>query len=279
MFTLGCDPELFLFDNELQRIVPAVGKIGGTKHEPLRLTDGTVQLDGTVVEIGTDPATTSEEFLAKLDSVISEVRDMIDPRYDLRCGASAGYHPHDVASIPAHVFDVGCEPDFTLEPEDNGNYRASRRNTAATLSSSCIPVGGHLHVGFGCNLPITSPALVTGAGRFCHQLDEKDFLLASGYDLSSEAARDDVMGLGYADVVACRIKPYGVEIRNLSSYWLADRRVAVALFNYLQMSVERMQQGKKLLNSWRSLAPLTDRVARSAEAVSAKYQQTLPLDF
>lgn len=271
-FSMGCDPELFLWDNVLQRIVPAVGKIGGTKEKPLRLTDGTVQLDGTVVEIGTDPAYTAEEFVQKLSSVIREVQAKLDGRfkgrYSLRCGASAAYNPEDTFD-PVHL-DVGCSPDFEFNSEGQLIARATRESQ----SIDCIPTGGHIHVGFGCNLPITDIGLLTGCARYANHLESDDFHDEAGCTFDED--RDAEMGLWG---LAVRIKPYGMELRSPSAYWLADQELAKALFNYLEAVFNYMVGGVKPKSPRSFLYKGYCAVDSQAHSLPAKYQATLPLDF
>lgn len=264
--SIGCDPELFLFDNLLQRIVPAVGKIGGTKQKPLKLTKGTVQLDGTVVEIGTDPAYSGEEFVENLQSVISEVQTKLDNRfhgrYSLRCGALAGYSEEDIS--PRHVgLEVGCDPQYSFASETELVKVAGQDR----LSIDAIPVGGHIHVGFGCNLPITDKRLIVSVSRFVDKLYPS---LPVVQTPQSEARRE----LMNADNALVRIKPYGFEIRNMDSYWLSDKEVAKDMFRRLQSVVSILSHG-----GWGNFLHNTSHIESAVSKLPAKYQGTLPLDF
>lgn len=269
--TIGCDPELFLFDNLLQRIVPAVGKIGGTKQKPLKLTKGTVQLDGTVVEIGTHPASSASEFVENLQSVISEVQTKLDNRfhgrYSLRCGALAGYSEEDIS--PDHVgFDVGCEPQFSFEDE-NTLVKVEGQDK---LDINEIPVGGHIHVGFGCNLPITDPRLVVSVSRYLDVLWPR----IVGSDTTSSKARNLLMN---AHKPIIRIKPYGFELRNLDSYWLADKGLAASMYHLLETTATLLSSGNGSYLNMPYQRVAYRKIAHAAEVLPAKYQQTLPLDF
>lgn len=269
--TIGCDPELFLFDNLLQRIVPAVGKIGGTKQKPLQLTKGTVQLDGTVVEIGTHPASSPQEFVDNLQSVISEVQTKLDNRfhgrYSLRCGALAGYSAQDIS--PNHIgFDVGCEPQYSFEDE-NTLVKVEGQDK---LDINAIPVGGHIHVGFGCNLPITDKRLVVSVARYVEKLWSRMVQTST----ASTAQRNVLMN---AHKPIIRIKPYGFELRNLDSYWLADKGLAASMFSLLGTTATLLSSG----NGSRIAMPYQVNkylaISSAAKALPAKYQETLPLDF
>jgi hypothetical protein len=265
--TIGCDPELFLFDNLQQRIVPAVGKIGGTKQRPLKLSKGTVQLDGTVVEIGTDPTSSGEEFVNNIQSVINEVQTKLDNRfhgrYSLRCGAMAAYSEKDI-SPKSPALEIGCDPQYTFEGEDKLVKVAGQDR----LSIDAIPIGGHIHVGFGCNLPITDKRLTVSVARFV----EKLYPSLPYTNTTQSRARTELMG---GDKPLVRIKPYGFEIRNLDSYWLSSKDVTANMFNLLEQAAYELTVEA---SGWIQDYELSC-VASAVAALPAKYQGTLPLDF
>lgn len=274
--TIGCDPELFLFDNIKQRIVPAIGKIGGSKHKPLSLVGGgMVQLDGTVLEFGTAPATSGEDFVSQIQSTINQIRTKLDNRfhgrYELRCGALAGYHPEDIDED--HIgLNVGCSPQYRFTSDNALEVVGG----VSKLDRSAIPVGGHIHVGFGCNLPITDERLVVSAARFTELFHES----MPVFDNVPAARRDRILGI--VDDAVVRIKPYGLEYRNLPSYWLADKRLAVA-FTDLAKCVASELSGSDFVGVMESINEdiLTYmlQIERASLRIPAKYQSTLPLDF
>lgn len=275
--TIGCDPELFIFDNVKQRIVPAIGKIGGSKTSPMSLrAGGMVQLDGTVLEFGTAPATSSGGFIRQLQANITEIRTKLDNRfhgrYELRCGALAGYDAEDIEEN--HIgLDVGCSPQYKFTSHNS----LQAVGGVSKLSREAIPVGGHIHVGFGCNLPVTDERLVVSAARFTELLHE--FLPQFVSDHRS-MERQNILGIEYDAVV--RIKPYGLEYRNMPSYWLADREMCSLLQQLTYYTAQRLSGSC----SEDMLITLSNRIDRkiaaiegAARAVPAKYQNTLPLDF
>lgn len=275
--TIGCDPELFIFDNVKQRIVPAIGKIGGSKASPMSLrAGGMVQLDGTVLEFGTAPATSSGGFIRQLQANITEIRTKLDNRfhgrYELRCGALAGYDAEDIEEN--HIgLDVGCSPQYKFTSHNSlqavgGVYKLSRE---------AIPVGGHIHVGFGCNLPVTDERLVVSAARFTELFHRH---MPQFIDNDRCMEREGILGIEYDAVV--RIKPYGLEYRNLPSYWLADRELCTLLYSMVYL-VSRNLRGSAglstLHNLSTSISKRMSKIESAARAVPAKYQNTLPLDF
>lgn len=274
--TIGCDPELFIFDNVKQRIVPAIGKIGGSKASPMSLrAGGMVQLDGTVLEFGTAPATSSGDFIRQLQANITEIRTKLDNRfhgrYELRCGALAGYDAEDIEEN--HIgLDVGCSPQYKFVSQNS----LQAVGGVSKLSREAIPVGGHIHVGFGCNLPVTDERLVVSAARFTELFHQ----YLPSWCMPSSFQREEILGIDEEAVV--RIKPYGLEYRNMPSYWLADREMC----SLLQQLVFYVAESLKGVNFSRMLSTLESQldermtsVESASQAVPAKYQNTLPLDF
>lgn len=274
--TIGCDPELFIFDNVKQRIVPAIGKIGGSKTSPMSLrAGGMVQLDGTVLEFGTAPATSSGDFIRQLQANITEIRTKLDNRfhgrYELRCGALAGYDPEDIEE--SHIgLDVGCSPQYKFVSHNS----LQAVGGVSKLSREAIPVGGHIHVGFGCNLPVTDERLVVSAARFTELFHQymPQFATRSTFD------RESILGIDGEAVV--RIKPYGLEYRNMPSYWLASRSLC-GLLHELAYYVAESLKGRNVTAVVDTLESQInarmEKIESASLAVPAKYQNTLPLDF
>lgn len=273
-FTMGCDPELFLWDNLKQRIVPAIGKIGGTKWRPLKVDGGMVQLDGTVLEFGIDPASTADEFVNNIQRVINAIQTKLDNRfhgrYSLRCGAMAGYSLEDIAA-DSPALEVGCSPQFYF----TSPTQLQQVDGLEMLDYRRVPVGGHIHFGFGVNMDTSDPRLTSTAYHYLDAVDCEEMF----FDIESDYQRDEVMNIG--DVTA-RIKPYGVEFRNPSSFWLADREFCEQLFKYCHTVYMYLKghASERAVNDARGrLERITYRVEGAAAALPDKYQETLPLDF
>lgn len=271
--TIGCDPELFLFDNVEQKIVPAMGKIGGSKNKPLSLKcGGMVQLDGTVLEFGTKPVSVDDpcNFPNAIQEAITEIREKLygrfKGRYDLRCGALASYEgDYDYGT----ALDVGCSPQYTLSHD-----RVVALPSADTLDPSAIPVGGHIHLGFGCDMDTTDPALIQSVRSHITHFH------LSGVQSRRDLQRTNTMNIGGT---ALRIKPYGYEYRNLSSMWLANKSIArdLAILHrnigvYLRPDrIGPAPRGARVM--------ILDKLAKLARTSNklhdTKYQGTLPLDY
>lgn len=241
----GCDPELGVWDNKLGRVIPANGLVPGTKDEPHALDGGMVQIDGTAVEFGTDPATSGEEWAANISKVLAQVRGILDAkekgRYKLVCGSLLSYHDDDVKSLDKEVFRMGCSPDFTLK-EENGIYRANVVNKGQWVDPKNVPIGGHIHLGLGdCNMDVTDEVLVTSVGRLLKVVNGDHYFGDATQVYQIGRARV----LGFEDSAhPVRIKPYGVELRKWSSIWLNDPTFCSKFVDYAYTCLKILKGGR-----------------------------------
>lgn len=262
--TMGCDPEIFIFDKVKDRIVPAIGLIGGTKDEPIPIDGGSYQLDGTLLEFGIDPNGDIGKVVNGIRAVLSA---KFGDRYELRCGASAGYHPEDLPNNhPA--LNVGCSPQFRMVSAT----KLEQVRGVPKLDPRNIPAGGHIHVGFTEGADISDPALLKPCWDFTR-------VLLQLYHTSGDLRRDQVLG---GSRCVMRIKPYGFEWRNPSGEWLADSRVFEEITKLITEYTKHLTGETNTEPHHHSLVKICSLYAairNKAARVDDKYQGTLPLDY
>lgn len=216
--TLGCDPELVLTQNS--KIIPACGLIGGTKQQPLRI-DGTntyIQEDGVMVEFNTPTANNVNTFWDIVHQSISDVREFLYSRnssYSYMTVDSHKYTKEQLASAQAHT--LGCDPDLLA------NLRgAERRPPTIEQLGNVRCAGGHLHVGY--------PDKGEGSGKIPGWVMVQ-FIEAGAYfpvmQYDSQPKRREFYGLGGL----YREKPYGIEYRTPSTFWLSQHSSSI---NFLE---------------------------------------------
>ena len=272
--TMGCDPELFLFDNLEQRIVPAVGKIGGSKTKPMKLDGGMVQLDGTLVEFGIDPD-------GDIGKVINIIRTKLDNRYhgryELRCGSTVAYDPRDI-SPDSPALDVGCSPQFMFDQRRN-LVQVSSGITQTPIDR--VHAGGHIHIGFTQDQRIDDPVMLQSCYMFSR-------CLRSVTDIESGGSLRRLDVLNNTRLPVIRIKPYGIEWRNPCSYWLADKDIFPLFGDLMEHIFQQLCLGYTHENIMASpyyqqvrakLFVKSALISRAALCVPEKYQGTLPLDY
>lgn len=213
---IGSDPELMLRDAKtkaLRSAIPVI-KEGKGAGRPLDATEqNTVLHDNVLVELNTKPAADEGEFLATIGGVLRSVSDIIKKDgLELHLQASADFPAVELEHPEACAF--GCEPDYdayalkvTSPPEDAAvkPFRSA---------------GGHLHIGMGSNKemsalldqPLGKVKVVKALDIFCgipSLFLDRD---------PTAAARREL----YGKAGSHRPKPYGVEYRAISNWWLAS---------------------------------------------------------
>lgn len=94
-YTIGTDPELFLFNNKTQKVISAIEKIPGCKAEPYTkdLPEGFgLQTDNILAEFNVPPVQRESEFVENIEFMKNIIRDMakkFNENYDILCQASA----------------------------------------------------------------------------------------------------------------------------------------------------------------------------------------------
>ena len=221
MITLGCDPELFL--QTIQgKMISAVGLIGGTKEEPLPLEvpGCAVQEDNVSAEFNIPPSKTFQDFKNHIQYVIYHL-DAKAHGMGLQLARHVASHSFDkdqLTTWQAQVF--GCDPDFNAWTE-----RENPKPQSADFNlRSC---GGHIHVGAKLD-----PVSV---------IRSMDLHLGvPSVSLDGDTKRREL----YGKAGAHRRKPYGVEYRTLSNFWIWSDELIEWAWEGTNKAVEFVQKGK-----------------------------------
>lgn len=213
-FTIGCDPELFL-KNNTNKLISVVGLIGGTKEEPLPIGNGcAIQEDNVAAEFCIPPCESAREFIASIQYALSDISTRAE-KLGLTLAeltASASFDKDQLRTKAALRF--GCDPDYNCYTE-----RANPRPKATdkTLRSA----GGHVHVG------TTKDPFKMGKTM--------DLLLGVPSVLLDE---DEKRRLLYGRAGAVRFKPYGLEYRTLSNFWIWNEKTIEWVYHQVKDAIE-----------------------------------------
>jgi len=211
---LGSDPELFLAD-ESNKLVSAIGKFPGDKYAPHSLPQlgkgYAIQVDNVLVEYNIPP-------VAKRRQWEEAHKKMLD--YITAESAKQGLHPVIAASaiMPeselehpmARVF--GCEPDFNA-------WEKELNPAPGAIDPNLRSAGGHIHIGIEL-----SDIQKINFVRFL------DLVIGSISILKDPDTRRAEL---YGRPGAMRFKPYGVEYRTVSNFWLGDENSRNEIFRYV----------------------------------------------
>lgn len=216
-FLIGADPELFVFDGEIP--VSAHDLIPGSKAKPHVVPKGAVQPDGTAAEFNIDPASTFAEFSGNIFTVVESLKTFLHAEYELRAVPYVNWEEDYFLQLPYKARELGCMPDY--------NAWSGRRNPKPKLDNmpTLRTAAGHIHIGVPGGCDFTSSDSIAWMQ---HMIKLLDWHVGSW---SCEVDPDTTRRQLYGKAGACRYKPYGVEYRTLSNFWVLDADLQLEVWN------------------------------------------------
>lgn len=205
-YTIGSDPELFLFNNKTKKVVSAIDKIPGYKEDPYKegLPEGFgLQTDNILAEFNIPPVQSEEQFISHIEFMKDIIRNMakeINPDFDILCQASSKVPAKELKHPQAREF--GCDPDYCV-------YTNAKNEVGKAASTNLRSAGFHIHVGYPNNTIDSSLAML-------YYIDAFVGLPSILYDTDAERRKL------YGKAGCFRLQPWGFEYRTLSSYWIAN---------------------------------------------------------
>lgn len=226
--TFGADPELFII-NPAGEFVSAAGMIPGTKEEPHKVEGGAVQVDGMAAEFNIDPVTTYKDWKKNIGGVRKQLAEMLPNGYKLVPVATAQFSEDQWFGTPDEAKVLGCSPDY--------NAWEKGVNPAPFGVDFIRHAGGHIHFGWTNGADTADETYVNSCVDLVRQLD---WFLA-GWSVLKDP--DTMRRRAYGKAGAMRFKPYGVEYRTLSNFWLdtdKDPYILLEVWNRMQSAINHM---------------------------------------
>lgn len=198
----GADPEAFVKDKNTGEIVSAIGLIPGDKDNPHKISEQghAIQTDNVMVEFCIPASKNPLEIFGHMTYCLDVINTMLPDNIETVIQASAILDKRHLKSKQARTF--GCDPDFNvytlspnIAPDSKGNLRSA---------------GGHIHVGYD------EPNFQNNL-KIIRAMDL--FLGVPSILLDKDTERKKM----YGKAGAYREKPYGVEYRVLSNFWIKDQ--------------------------------------------------------
>lgn len=232
MFTVGCDPELFLVEEG--KGVSAYGMVPGTKEAPYKTSHGAIQVDGMALEFNTEPVALpnfelfNQNIVRTIDDLLKEAR---------KTGFKGAFSKDPVMVFDKEYMDsqpddakvLGCDPDwnaYTLElnptPDGNVDFRGA---------------GGHIHLGWGSDIPTDNAEHLQICADIVKTLDATVGIFLTYID------RDPRRREMYGKAGAFRPKSYGVEYRSPSNAWIWTKSRRKMVHKLVQYAVRTQQRG------------------------------------
>lgn len=192
MITVGCDPEIFI--TEGNKVVSFHNKLNGKVKEPVPFGYGQILEDGCTLEFNLPPALSCEEF----DRGIEEMLRDISSRWSY---SEVSCHEFSREEIDSPLcWEIGCNPSY--------NAASLIKTRAIKYCDGFRAAGGHIHLGFDN----VTKELQSKVGVMC------DYFLGLPSVLMDKQGQDRRKVYGKAGDI--RFKPYGVEYRTLSNFWI-----------------------------------------------------------
>lgn len=234
---LGADPELFMKNPNTGAFVSAHGAVPGTKHDPFKVPDGAIQIDGTALEFNIDPASTVDEFVHNLVSVRQQISAYV-PGYNVVAEPVALYdQSYFDWDVPGSAKELGCDPDYNgwtghVNPRPEPGNKPIR--TAA----------GHIHIGWTDGQDVYDKTHFDLCAQISRQMDY--FLGIYSLIWDPDGTRREL----YGKAGAFRPKPYGVEYRVLSNRWLSSEALMRWVYQQAQAGMTAAFDGKFAEDAW-----------------------------
>lgn len=226
--TIGADPELFIIDKDTGEFVCPDGIVPGTKEEPFKVKGGAVQQDGFAAEFNIDPVTNYKDFSDNMRGVRAQLEKMLPKNMTLVSKPTAVFTQKAWDSAKDETKVLGCSPDY--------NAWSLNVNPAPRAPDLVRHAGGHLHFGWTEGADMMDKSYYKSCIDLVRQLDWHLALWSVTED------KDALRRTMYGKAGSMRFKPYGVEYRTLSNFWLDSERPGLLLqtWNRLCRALDNM---------------------------------------
>lgn len=221
-FTIGCDPEIFVADETSLRSI--VGRVGGSKEYPRPLEElgegFAVQEDNVAMEFCIPPANSRDGFKKSVLSTVDYLEKLVRAQGLHIVMTSAESFPFEELLTPQAMM-FGCDPDYNAW---TGEVNERPQVDDITLRSA----GGHVHV--GCNDVDVSELIKM-----------MDLRMGVPSVLMDKGERRKQL---YGKWGAHRKKPYGVEYRTLSNFWIFNEKYCDWVYDQTALALEHVSKGR-----------------------------------
>lgn len=221
-FLIGCDPEFFLKQNN--KHISAEKKIGGTKYKPFPIDDlgNCIQEDNVAVEFNIGASSSLEMFSNNIEKVLNFLKEKLK-NYEFSTLSAVSFEDDQLNSIQARLF--GCEPDYNA-------WTCKVNPKPYTKDINLRSAGGHIHI--GCDLAKQKPEQVIQACDL--------FLGVPSILLDPSTERRKL----YGKAGSFRKKPYGVEYRSLSNFWIFNKTYHTWIYKQVNRCLEFVNDNKQI---------------------------------
>lgn len=229
-FTIGADPEFFILNKRTNTPKSIIGMIGGTKNNP-KFIDETnkgfaIQEDNVAAEFNIPITHNRDHFAGHINFPMEVIGKLIGTnKFSISTESAISFPDEELNNEIAWIF--GCEPDY-----DAWNLCINEKPSAP--DKNLRTAGGHIHVGYDWNEDVQK---------------QIDLVKAMDYYLGVWSVIEDSGDLRkqlYGKAGAFRPKPYGIEYRVLSNFWIFNKEHINNVWDLTQKAVNFVQEKRKL---------------------------------
>jgi|19_taG_2_1085344.scaffolds.fasta_scaffold00770_12 hypothetical protein len=221
MVKIGIDPEVFL---KVQgKVVSAHGVIPGTKEKPFEVSKGAVQVDGMALEFNIIPTDNEDTFIENTQTVLTSLKAMLPARSTLVFNPVHTFTADYMALQPPEAKELGCNPDMNAY---DMVYNPIPRGDVINFRTAA----GHLHIGWRDDdeANLSDPLHIEECAMVARELDVALGAPSCLYEPFTAGKQRRSL---YGAAGSFRPKPYGMEYRVLSNFWLKEERAMRWVFN------------------------------------------------
>jgi len=236
--TIGADIELFLQHRQTKEIVSAEGYVQGTKDHPYCFDAKNLffatSLDNVLAEFCIPPAHNKVEFYNNIRKSVWYINKTIPKDYCTVALPSAHLAEKYLQTEQARKF--GCEPDYNA-------YTGYQNNRPFCEDLTLRSAGGHIHIGYKDATHYTPNT---------HEIKDLDrraiiqaldlFVGVPSIILEPDNKRKEL----YGKAGSFRPKPYGVEYRTPSNFYLQNKTLTYWMYEAVQDAINWLNAGNAI---------------------------------
>lgn len=214
---IGSDPEAMIIHQESGKMISAVGLIPGTKEEPVSIGNGCyIQADNVNVEWCLPPSDDPVDFTKNLKYCVDYTNKILPQGHRVLLKSSHIFD--DDQLLTPEALEFGCDQDYCIYNVDTG----SPNPKPAAANPNLRSCGGHIHFG-SINLINQQDAI------YFLKTHVEPILGIALVALDPDQRRKEL----YGKAGAFRYKPYGIEYRTPSNFWLTTPELIHFVFELI----------------------------------------------
>jgi hypothetical protein len=231
---IGADVEVFVQDKSTKEIISAEGMVKGTKQHPYVFDDNphfATSLDNVLAEFGIPPATNKVEFYNYLQKSLAFINSTLPDHICTAILPAAELDEKWLKTRQARKF--GCDPDFNA-------YTGQENERPYSRNYNLRSAGGHIHVGYSEAFDYEHFNDYTGDPERCEVVKALDlFLGVPSVLLEPDNKRKEL----YGKAGAYRPKPYGLEYRTMSNFYLQSKSLTYWAYQAVTDAFKWLNEG------------------------------------